>query len=147
MKAKNLNYKFSKTECGKIPSSTTIKKRLAKLLCWLSYYMHSNFILLVTYADYCSTWPPALSMHSLAGFATELVFRVPSGLFGTRLATVMTHRRSSSLVCDFSWYTSSLTYQQKKKSKGHSSNCAATYNVELRQLSLFHGTISHVLRN
>jgi hypothetical protein len=27
-----------------------------------------------------------------------------------------------------------------KKSKGHSSNCAATYNVELRQLSLFHGT-------
>jgi hypothetical protein len=34
-----------------------------------------------------------------------------------------------------------------KKSKGHSSNCAATYNVELRQLSLFHGTISHVLRH
>jgi hypothetical protein len=29
--------------------------------------------------------------------------------------------------------------------KGHSINCAATYNVELRQLSLFHGTISHVL--
>jgi hypothetical protein len=31
--------------------------------------------------------------------------------------------------------------------KGHSSNCAATYNVELRQLSLFHGTISNVLRH
>jgi hypothetical protein len=29
--------------------------------------------------------------------------------------------------------------------KGHSSNCYATYNVELRQPSLFHGTISHVL--
>jgi hypothetical protein len=28
----------------------------------------------------------------------------------------------------------------KNKTKGHSSNCAATYNVELRQLSLFHGT-------
>jgi hypothetical protein len=34
-----------------------------------------------------------------------------------------------------------------KKSKGHSSNYAATYNVELRQLSLFHGIISHVLRH
>jgi hypothetical protein len=33
------------------------------------------------------------------------------------------------------------------KKKGHSSNCAATYNVERRQLSLFHGTISHVLRH
>jgi hypothetical protein len=30
---------------------------------------------------------------------------------------------------------------------GHSSNCAATYSVELRQLSLFHGSISHVLRH
>jgi hypothetical protein len=31
------------------------------------------------------------------------------------------------------------------KIKGAQSNCAATYNVELRQLSLFHGTLSHVL--
>jgi hypothetical protein len=31
--------------------------------------------------------------------------------------------------------------------KGHSSDCAATYNVELRQLSLFHGTISNFLRH
>jgi hypothetical protein len=37
--------------------------------------------------------------------------------------------------------------KKKKKLKGHSSNCAAAYNVELRQLSLFHGTISHVLRH
>jgi hypothetical protein len=29
----------------------------------------------------------------------------------------------------------------EEKSKEHSSNCAATYNVELRQLSLFHGTV------
>jgi hypothetical protein len=34
-----------------------------------------------------------------------------------------------------------------KKSKGHSSNRDATYNVELRQLSLFHGTVSHRLRH
>jgi hypothetical protein len=34
-----------------------------------------------------------------------------------------------------------------KKTKGHSSNCATTYNVEVRQLSLFHDTISHVLRH
>jgi hypothetical protein len=31
---------------------------------------------------------------------------------------------------------------QIKQSKGHSSKRAATYNVELRELSLFHGTIS-----
>jgi hypothetical protein len=37
--------------------------------------------------------------------------------------------------------------RREKKTKGHSSNCAATYNVELRQLSLFHGIISHVLRH
>jgi hypothetical protein len=35
----------------------------------------------------------------------------------------------------------------EKTTKGHSRNCAATYNVELRQLSLFYGTISHVLRH
>jgi hypothetical protein len=35
----------------------------------------------------------------------------------------------------------------KDQTKGRSSNCAATYNVELRQLSLFNGTISHVLRH
>jgi hypothetical protein len=47
-----------------------------------------------------------------------------------------------------------ISYQEGKarerrveKTKGHSSNCAASYNVELRQLSLFHGTISHVLRH
>jgi hypothetical protein len=48
-------------------------------------------------------------------------------------------------------HTPTLFFQSKesrlKKSNGHSSNCAATYNVELRQLSLFHGTISHVLRH
>jgi succinate dehydrogenase/fumarate reductase flavoprotein subunit len=33
------------------------------------------------------------------------------------------------------------------RKRGHSGNCAATYNIELRQLSLFHGTISHVLRH
>jgi hypothetical protein len=37
--------------------------------------------------------------------------------------------------------------RKRKKSKEHSSKCGATYNVELRQLSLFHGTTSHVLRH
>jgi hypothetical protein len=32
-----------------------------------------------------------------------------------------------------------------KQSNGHSRHCSATYNVELRELSLFHVTISHVL--
>jgi hypothetical protein len=30
---------------------------------------------------------------------------------------------------------------------GHSSKCGVTYNVELLQMSLFNGTISHVLRH
>jgi hypothetical protein len=41
----------------------------------------------------------------------------------------------------FEQSTNKQTYkklQEAQKTKGHGSNCAATYNVELRQLSLFH---------
>jgi hypothetical protein len=36
---------------------------------------------------------------------------------------------------------------KKNQKRGHSSNCAATYNIELSQLSLFYDTILHVLRH
>lgn len=57
------------------------KNRLSKTISF-AYQLHRNVILLVTSANWCSRWLPALPMHNLSHFTTGLAaFHVPSGLF------------------------------------------------------------------